>query len=148
MSSAIEVLKSEKVLYIEKIKEIESRFNGMPFDIKESYQKSVKVYQEFIDALDEAIVALEWKSNIEKEFVALGINTKKIEGKGIIHIASDYVNTERKLFDLKSWLEKEIRKCYPKNFCFKDWTPIMDTVQKQVRHDTLKEVLERVGEQK
>jgi hypothetical protein len=64
--SAIEVLKSEKVLYIEKIKEIESRFNGMPSDIKESYQKSVKVYQEFIDALDEALLALEQKEKLKK----------------------------------------------------------------------------------
>jgi len=57
--SVIEVLKSEKVLYLEKIKETESRYNGMPSDIKESYQKSVKVYKEFISALDVALLALE-----------------------------------------------------------------------------------------
>ena len=63
---AVEVLHSEKVLYLEKIKETESRFNGMPTDIKEMYEKSNKVYKEFIDALDEALLALEKLDRLEK----------------------------------------------------------------------------------
>lgn len=98
VEGAIEVLKSEKVLYLEKIKEIESRFNGMPFDIKESYKKSVKVYQEFIDALDEAIVALELERdwNFGKE-----CNDNLLNENNLLKLK------EQKLVE---WLEKEIDK--------------------------------------
>jgi len=60
---AVEVLHSEKVLYLEKIKEAESRFNEMPTDIKKIYEKSNKVYKEFIDALDEALL---WKEKLDR----------------------------------------------------------------------------------
>lgn len=138
MSSAIEVLKSEKVLYIEKIKEIESRFNGMPSDIKESYQKSVKVYQEFIDALGEAIVALE----LERDWNC---------GKE----CNDNLLSENNLLKLKEqklvkWLEKEIalwkievEKSKDKEK-YEDWVQSMN----EQRLWAYEEVLEKIGEQK
>jgi transcriptional regulator with PAS, ATPase and Fis domain len=113
MSSAIEVLESEKVLYIEKIKEIESRFNGMPFDIKESYQKSVKVYQEFIDALDEAIVALEKQEKLKEwlddtERLAKQSNKYYLDKNGVnIFGKQDYYSARIKTIkEIKKILER------------------------------------------
>lgn len=99
MSSAIEVLKSEKVLYIEKIKEIESRFNGMPFDIKESYQKSVKVYQEFIDALGEALFALEKQEEWLSDIQMLKAENKELQAK-LNACESRCINLEGELNEL------------------------------------------------
>lgn len=61
--SAIEVLKKEKELYLKKILDIEEGNQARPDDIVEMYNKTIKVYSEFIDAIDEALLALEQKSN-------------------------------------------------------------------------------------
>lgn len=134
--SAIEVLESEKVLYIEKIKKIESRFNGMPSDIKESYQKSVKVYQEFIDALDEALLALEKQ---EKQlYVAYE------QGQ---YDSLDYYG----FFSTDEEAVKELTKAIGESFTSGNEYRFFKLDFSKKGIDTslpVKEVLERVGEQK
>lgn len=64
--SAIEVLKKEKELYLEKIKDINKANETRPEDIAEMYKKSIKTYEEFISALDKALLALEQKDKLSK----------------------------------------------------------------------------------
>lgn len=65
--SAIEVLKREKELYVKQILEIEEANQSRPTDIAKMYDKSIKTLKEFINALDDALLALEKKENDRKQ---------------------------------------------------------------------------------
>ena len=65
MSGAIEVLRKERLLYVEKIRDIREGNKTRPSDIVKMYQKTINIYQEFIEALDEAIVCLKENKRIE-----------------------------------------------------------------------------------
>jgi hypothetical protein len=69
--SAIEVLKKEKELYLEKIKDINRANETRPEDIAEIYKRSIKIYEEFISALDEALLALEINENLINDLLLL-----------------------------------------------------------------------------
>jgi predicted Holliday junction resolvase-like endonuclease len=115
--SAIEVLKKEKELYLGKIKDINRANETRPEDIAEMYKKSIKIYEEFISALDEALLALEKQEK------------------------------------LKEWLEKEIELRKIKHDCiakqaYKSSEDLFRIGELETEVTSLKEVLERVGEQK
>jgi DNA-binding transcriptional regulator GbsR (MarR family) len=130
--SAIEVLKKEKELYLEKIKDINKANETRPEDIAEMYKKSIKTYEEFISALNEALLALEQK------------DVKDTEIKLLHKQITDY---ERILNGLNEWLEKEIDFGEKKiNECYIECG--VSDLDYEYRNKTLKEVLERVGEQK
>ena len=88
MSSAIEVLKKERLLCVEKIRDIRKGNKTRASDIVKIYQKIIDIYQEFIEALSEALLALEQKEKLVDLFLELA-NRKEddfVTGNEIIDV--------------------------------------------------------------